>query len=194
MKMKIKYLLLYLVIAGASVLSACGGGSTTGSSAASTNQGDTASQAAAKIDNTCGLPNFQVEMLATINAKRAAGAVCGTDVMPSTHALNWNSQLQNAATVHALDMASTSNYSHTGSDGSTPANRIAAAGYASGYFGENIDAQRNTIQSVMESWMNSPAHCKNIMQAGYQDVGVSCINNPSSQWGTYWSMELGARS
>lgn len=175
-------------------LSACSGGALGRPRSSDNDTGDAASQASAKIDSTCGLANFRAEMLAQVNARRAAGAVCGAVRMPAVGSLVWNTQLQHAATVHAVNMAATSVYSHTGSNGLTFHQRATAAGYAYSFLGENIDAQRTSVQAAINSWMGSPHHCENIMRTQFRDIGVSCASNPASQWGNYWSMKLGRRS
>lgn len=148
--------------------------------------------AAPRVDATCGLSNFQAEILAQINARRAAGAVCGAKKMPAAGSLAWNAQLHHAATIHAHNMASSGVYSHTGSYSLTLPQRVNAAGYDYTLVGENIDAQRSSVQAVVHSWMSSPHHCENIMRTQFRDVGVSCVSNSASQWGNYWTMELGA--
>lgn len=174
-------------------LTACGGSGSAGSKASVNEHVKAAPQAAVKVDATCGLSNFQAEMLAQINARRATGAVCGGKKMPVAGSLAWNAQLQHAATLHALNMATTGVFAHTGSNGLTLPQRVHAAGYDYSLLGENIDAQRTSVQAAIHSWMSSPQHCENIMGAQFRDVGVSCVSNAASQWGNYWTMELGLR-
>lgn len=150
-------------------------------------------QAMPRVDATCGLSNFQAEMLTQVNTRRAAGAVCGTRKMPAAGSLDWNPQLHHAATLHALNMATTGVYTHTGSYGLTLPQRVNAAGYDYALLGENIDAQRTSVQAAIHSWMSSPQHCENIMRTQFRDIGVSCVSNSASQWGNYWTMELGVR-
>lgn len=174
-------------------LTACGSGGSASSRGLSKDVAQLAtSPAAPRVDATCGLSNFQAEILAQINARRAAGAVCGAKKMPAAGSLAWNAQLHHAATLHAHNMASSGVYSHTGSYGLSLPQRVNAAGYDYTLVGENIDAQRTSVQAVVHSWMSSPHHCENIMQTQFRDVGVSCVSNPASQWGNYWTMELGA--
>ena len=131
-------------------------------------------------------------MLNGVNAKRGAGAVCGGVVYPAVGGLRWNTKLQQAATVHSLDMSNNNFFSHTGSDGSRLGQRISAQGYSYSKVGENIAAGQPDIASVIDDWMNSPSHCSNIMTASFVDLGVSCINsNPSSTYKIYWTMEMG---
>lgn len=174
-------------------LTACGGGGLGGARGSGNEHAKAASQAMAKVDATCGLSNFQAEMLAQINARRAAGAVCGAKKMPAAGSLAWNVQLHHAATLHALNMATTGVYAHTASYGMTLPQRVNAAGYDYTLLGENIDAQRTSVQAAIHSWMSSPHHCENIMRTQFREVGVSCVSNSASQWGNYWTMELGAR-
>lgn len=179
------------------LLSACGGSS--GSDATNNPTTQTTSTAsgnatpAAQVDNTCGIANFQSDMLARVNAYRAAGAVCGGVSYPAVGAVAWDAQLQQAATVHATDMAQNNFFSHTGSDGSTLRQRVPAAGYNYSTAGENIAAGQTSVQDVVDGWMNSPSHCANTMKAEFRDVGVSCMSSAASTYGVYWTLELGLR-
>jgi uncharacterized protein YkwD len=47
-----------------------------------------------------------------------------------------------------------------------------AAGYSGGGWGENIARGQSSPQSVMEGWMDSPGHCRNIMNDNYTLIGV----------------------
>lgn len=184
------FLLNITLLAGALALSACGGGSNGTDGGVSNAKGDAASQAAAKLDHTCGISGFDTELLSKLNSLRAFGAVCGGKVMPSVRSLVWNQQLQNAATVHVQNMANNNFFSHTGLDGSTPQQRVAAAGYSSPA-GENIGVGYPTIQAVFDGWVNSPPHCEGMMGERHFDVGVSCADSSTSR--RYWVMDLGTR-
>jgi uncharacterized protein YkwD len=81
----------------------------------------------------------------------------------------------------------TNNYfNHTGLNGSSAGDRIIAAGYAWRSFGENIAKGYSTEQSVMDGWIRSEGHCKNIMNPGFKEMGVARV-------GTYWTQEFGSR-
>lgn len=179
------------------IITGCGAG---GGSSNTSSSGDAASTAAAQVDSTCGIPNFRIEMLAVINAARAAGAVCGSKTMAPVGPLAWNNDLNNAATVMALDLVktgvtgSTSANPHTSSDGKTPADRARAAGYAFSTLGENIGWGYSSPEESLHSsngWMPSPSHCENIMQPQFNEVAVSCVKG--GNFGTVFVMDLGAR-
>lgn len=149
---------------------------------------------AAQNDVTCGLANFQTEMLAIVNALRSSGAVCNGVSYPAVGALVWNSQLQLAATAHSTDMSTTDFFSHTGSDGGTLRQRLVAAGYNYSSAGENIAAGYTSVTQVVAGWMSSTTgHCENIMNSSHRDMGVSCKIYTPSSYKTYWTMELGKR-
>ncbi len=138
----------------------------------------------------CNLPDFQASLLQQINAARASARTCGSTAMPAAVPLAWNDRLFSAAAKHSLDMATNNYFSHTGLDGSTPSQRIAAEGYAWSWAGENIAAGQQTVAAVMNGWLASPGHCANLMRAEYRDVAVSCVQRAGSSYGRYWTMVL----
>ena len=90
-------------------------------------------------------------------------------------ALVQNSSLTLAARRHSEDMACNDNWSHTGSDGSTLATRILAAGYTYSWAAENIatsSSQYFSAQSVVNMWMNSTGHRANILSENAVHIGV----------------------
>lgn len=170
----------------AALLSACGG--------ASSDAGNNVSAVASDGDISCGLPNFQAEMTARVNAARAAGAVCGGVAFPPVGGLRWNTALQNAATAHSTDMATNNFFAHqSATNGSTLRDRIPAAGYNYSAVGENLGAGQSSIAQVVTEWLASPSHCATMMKANFVDMGVSCKANANTTYGIYWTMELGAR-
>ena len=100
--------------------------------------------------------------------------------------LRLNAQLTQAAQGHAADMALNDFFSHTGSNGSSPWNRINATGYQFASAGENIAAGYSTPQAAMNGWMNSPGHRANILNCAFQDIGVGYYyRNPDPGQVTY---------
>lgn len=133
--------------------------------------------------------NFNVNesvMLDLVNQVRASGCTCGTTAMPAVPALSWNDQLATAAYNHSVDMATNNFFSHTNLQGKTPGDRITAAGYVWSAYGENIAEGYTTEQLVMDGWLHSEGHCKNIMSNDYKEIGVGRSAN-------YWTMDLGSK-
>ncbi|HEX4374518.1 MAG TPA: CAP domain-containing protein [Puia sp.] len=125
-------------------------------------------------------------MLQLVNAARAKGCTCGTTVMPPVKPLTWNTILAQVALAHSVDMDENNYFSHTGLDGSSPGDRITAAGYIWNSYGENIAEGFSDEQSVMNAWLQSEGHCLNIMNAGFKEMG-------SGKDGTYWTQDFGSR-
>jgi uncharacterized protein YkwD len=190
-----------LMVAACLALAACGDSASTGSAAGASSSGATTSTtppgqspSASASDTTCGIANFQGDLLARVNTLRASGAVCGGVGYPAARSLGWDGQLQNAATAHATDMATNNFFAHQSPTNSTTLReRVPAAGYNYQSAGENIAAGQTSVAQVMADWINSPSHCANMMKASYRDIGVSCKINPSSDYKYYWAMELGVR-
>jgi uncharacterized protein YkwD len=126
---------------------------------------------------------FEEEVLVLVNQRRAAGATCGTDYYPPVGPLQMQSHLRCAARVHSLDMGERGYFSHDspgGPLGNDPWERIANSGYPNTARGENIAAGQNSPASVMDGWMDSPGHCRNIMAENSNQIGIGYANVPNS--------------
>ncbi len=100
------------------------------------------------------------------------------------------SQLTNAARSHSQDMGCNNIFSHTGSDGSSPFDRIAWQGYSFTTAAENIYAGSGPYDSPQEAfnaWMNSPGHRDNMLNPVYTDIGIGYSYNPASTYGGYFT-------
>ena len=116
----------------AAALAACGGGS---------DDSEPRADAPSGPGPTCGLANFEADLLQRVNAARAAGAQCGAHgAFAAAGPLQWHGVLVAAAARHSQDMASHNFFSHTGSDNSSPAQRVTDAGYGWHLVAENIAA------------------------------------------------------
>ena len=72
-------------------------------------------------------------------------------------------------------------------DGSNGGVRIERAGYDWATFGENIAMGYRTEKDVVADWLQSPGHCKNIMNRNFKEMGVARVGN-------YWTQEFGAKT
>ncbi len=63
-------------------------------------------------------------------------------------------------------------FDHTGSDGSSPGDRIHEAGYQYSRAAENVAAGYTTPEAVVDGWMQSSGHRDNILNCALQDIGV----------------------
>ena len=136
-------------------------------------------------------PEFRREFLMDINHIRQKGCNCGVTYFPPASPLVWNDKLELAAIGHARDMAANNYFSHTSRDGRNVEDRLALAGYTFKGFrsfavGENIAMGQMSIAEVMQGWLKSEGHCRNLMNPGYKEVGVA-LNNQ------YWVQDFGGR-
>ena len=132
-------------------------------------------------------------ILDLVNAARAAGRRCGAKYFAPVAPLTLNSSLINAALAHSREMAKNRSLDHRGRDGSTPAVRVERAGYgAHRIVGENIAAGAMTPAEVTEGWLDSPAHCENIMDGRFTQIGIAYAASPNTAAGMYWTQDFAA--
>jgi uncharacterized protein YkwD len=101
-----------------------------------------------------------------VNAERARGG---------ESPLTQNSMLQQAATLHSLDMAKRKYFEHGDPDGVQPDARIVHAGYPPILVGENLawgELAESTPANVVALWMKSPGHRANVLERGYREIGI----------------------
>jgi uncharacterized protein YkwD len=86
-----------------------------------------------------------------------------------------NERLAQVARNYSQQMARDDFFSHTGSDGSTPAKRVRAGGINYSVVGENLFKSTNAPQPVplaVKGWMESPGHRENILRPVFTETGI----------------------
>lgn len=141
--------------------------------------------------SSCSLVNFQADVMSAINAARAQPRSCGTQAHPAVARLAWNETLFAAAEGHSKDMAQRNYFAHTSPDGKTAADRAQTSGYRFTTLGENIAAGQPSVAVVMQGWLASEGHCRNVMNPTFTQVAVACVGASGQQYPTYWTMMLG---
>jgi len=126
-------------------------------------------------------------VLELANDARSSARHCGTQAFAPANPLVLNEALTAAARAHARDMAARSRLSHTGSDGSSPAQRVTRTGYVWRSVGENVAAGPTTPEEVMSGWLASAHHCENIMDGRFTEMGLAYVFEPDSERGVYWA-------
>ena len=130
-------------------------------------------------------------VLGLINAARAEARSCGQTAFDAAPALGWDTRLADAARDHSYDMATKNFFSHTGSDGSSAGARATAAGFAWSAIGENIAAGQRDAEAAVQGWIDSPGHCRNLMNSRFTGLGMACVSDDGSEYGSYWTQMLG---
>lgn len=129
----------------------------------------------------------QIAMLELVNKARQTSQTCGDTVLPASTPLNLNTTLSLTARKHSEDMKATSKMKHTTQAGAIHYtagmgvhDRATQEGYNWSFIGENIAYGYSTEESVIRGWLESEGHCKNIMNAGFKELGVG-------RAGLYWT-------
>jgi uncharacterized protein YkwD len=119
--------------------------------------------------------SYQTELANLINSARA-----GAGLPP----LAVNALLTTAAQGHSIDQACHGLISHSGSDGSSPGQRVAAAGYAASRSSEIIYGS-GYPQTAFDWWMSDTTHRNEILNASVTEMGVGYAYIPGTAKGYY---------
>lgn len=107
-------------------------------------------------------------------------------------ALSVNPQLAAAAQAHSINMACYSLRSHTGYDGSTVQQRVAAAGYPGSNIMEMIYGGYGAYpQSAFNWWLNDPEHSAVIFNTTITEIGAGYAYLEDSADGNYYTADFG---
>jgi uncharacterized protein YkwD len=136
--------------------------------------------------------NAQARLLALVNQARARPRRCGNASFAPAAPVRLNPTLQLVASGHAADMARYNYFSHTSPDGGSMVERASRAGYPRRAMAENIAAGQMQADAAMQSWLESPGHCANIMAPAFNEMGAAFAVNSKSSLGIYWVQLFGA--
>lgn len=98
-------------------------------------------------------------------------------------AADW--QLSRVARYKSADMRDKNYFSHTSPTYGSPFTMMKNFGINYRSAGENIAAGQRTPSEVVQSWMNSPGHRKNILSPTYTHIGVG--HATGGNYGHYWT-------
>lgn len=114
-----------------------------------------------------------VDVIELVNIERAA-----VGLQPLT--LNYKMCL--AADYKSNEMLELKYFSHTSPIYGSPFNMMSAFDITYRTAAENIAQGQTTAKMVMNSWMNSPGHCANILNPSFNQIGIGL-----SDYGCYWT-------
>jgi uncharacterized protein YkwD len=136
------------------------------------------SSAVPSLPTAPGNPQFENEVVALVNAERGR-AHC--------QPVRNDERLRAAARAHSVDMATNNFVNHTGSDGSSPLDRMQRAGYGQG-LSEDIARGGQRSQDVVRSWMHDKQDRANILDCDARAVGVGLAYRGRT---AYWTQNFG---
>ncbi|MBR2404529.1 MAG: SafA/ExsA family spore coat assembly protein [Clostridia bacterium] len=117
--------------------------------------------------------DFEAEVVRLVNEVRVQNGLS-----PLTH--DW--QLSRVARYKSQDMKDNNYFSHTSPTYGSPFDMMKSFGVSYRSAGENIAKGQSTPQAVVNAWMNSSGHRKNILSSSYTHIGVGYVAN-----GNYWT-------
>jgi uncharacterized YkwD family protein len=97
-------------------------------------------------------------------------------------ALTANADLCRVARLKSQDMVDKNYFSHTSPTYGSPFDMMKTFGITYHTAGENIAYGYPTPESVVNGWMNSEGHRKNILNSSFTEIGVGYVSN-----GNYWT-------
>jgi uncharacterized protein YkwD len=188
------------------------GSLTARTSSASTTRGTTTtSTTVAPTTTATAYDQYALELVNSIRANPQAAANTwlagdlneglspGTISTAADQPLAFNADLESAAQQHNNDMLNNGYFSHTGSDSTSPFQRITAAGYTYQSAGENIAAVSDSsggmtaavteqlIQNLfVDSGVTGRGHRVNLLTPGFQAAGIS--NGYVTAWSPFSGM------
>ena len=118
------------------------------------------------------------KMINDYRARRGLGAV------------SEDPRLMKAAADHADDLASAARVSHYGTDGSDPAVRTRRTGYTFSNIGENVSAGRASLTEVIQAWIESAPHRRNLELEPASNFGLAHSFSPDSHYRHYWVLVM----
>jgi len=133
------------------------------------------------------IPGFAEQVVLLTNAER---------VKKGCPEVTMDERLRLSSQGHSEDMAFNDFFSHTGSDGSSPWDRLKGQGYNYSVAGENIAVGYSSPSSVVNGWMASDGHRANILNCRFVHIGVGYFylenDTGKENWHYYWTQDFAA--
>jgi uncharacterized protein YkwD len=139
------------------------------------------------------LPNCHIAVAAASSAPRTmptirlARAVCLINNRRAARGaprLRINNRLSRAAMWHTHDMVHHRYFGHVSRRGRDVVDRLYGTHYLGGRFswavGENLawgSGKRGTPRQIVQAWMRSPGHRRNMLDRRYREIGIGVIAN-----------------
>ncbi|MCQ2520889.1 MAG: CAP domain-containing protein [Lachnospiraceae bacterium] len=124
---------------------------------------------------------FVYRVLELVNQERAKAGI---------QPLSFNQAILDCAQLRATECVT--RYGHTRPDGSSCFTAFTQCGVPSAAWAENVAAGQRSPEAVVNAWMNSDGHRKNIMNPTYNYIGIGCKQSGSG-YGIYWAQCFSAK-
>lgn len=123
-------------------------------------------------------PGASRTIVQAVNRARLSGAPCSGPVSR----VHWSKTLESLARRHSQEMAQKGKINHDGFS-----RRLRAGGYRDG--AENVAMGYHlSPYKVVRMWLNSPAHCRNLMKRRFNVMGMAKARRGRVD---YWTLIMG---
>ncbi|AUA37923.1 sporulation protein [Clostridioides difficile] len=119
---------------------------------------------------------YQKEVVDLVNIERAKAGL---------NPLTLDSSISNVATKKSQDMIDNNYFSHNSPTYGSPFDMLKKFGISYKTAGENIAMGQKTPKEVVNAWMNSEGHRKNIMNPNFSKIGVGVAQKSGGS--IYWT-------
>ncbi|MEH7345544.1 CAP domain-containing protein, partial [Bacillus sp. JJ1532] len=119
---------------------------------------------------------FEQKVVELTNQERAKNGV---------PALQLDVNLSKVARAKSLDMKNKGYFDHNSPTYGSPFDMMKSFGITYRSAGENIAMGQRTPEEVVNAWMNSDGHRKNILNASFTHIGVGYVAE-----GNYWTQQF----
>ncbi|HCQ5968732.1 TPA: sporulation protein [Clostridioides difficile] len=119
---------------------------------------------------------YQKEVVDLVNIERAKAGL---------NPLTLDSSISNVATKKSQDMIDNNYFSHNSPTYGSPFDMLKKFGISYKTAGENIAMGQKTPKEVVNTWMNSEGHRKNIMNPNFSKIGVGVAQKSGGS--IYWT-------
>ena len=127
-----------------------------------------------------------------LDVERARQLINGYRKQHGLKPLIINAALTEAAKLHSRDLAKWDRISHYGSDGSNPWDRVKRVGYKAKVAAENVGTGQASIEEVLKGWEASPGHNKNLLLRDAEHMGIALVQDPRTEFKTFWTLLVGS--
>ena len=136
---------------------------------------ETTTQNTEKPNNNGSMLSIETEVVRLVNVERSKAGL---------PALQIDQEVSKVARLKSEDMANKNYFNHTSPTYGSPFEMLKKFNITYKTAGENIAKGQKTAESVVNAWMNSEGHRKNILSSSFTHIGVGYATKGSTP---YWT-------
>ncbi len=136
----------------------------------------------AEVNSKASASSIEVEVAELVNKYRKEAGL---------EPLKLVEDVSNVARIKSEDMRDNRYFDHNSPTYGDPFAMLNTFGISYKSAGENIAKGQKTADAVMNAWMNSEGHRRNIMSSNFKEIGIGYVTDSSGT--TYWTQQFVTR-